>query len=558
VKRLLPLLVLLVVGVLACSPAPAPRPIATPVPAAPAFAPNGTARRVVLVSCDGMGAEQFRLQSNLPAFDRASQEGTRARIVPINPTATGPAHVSILTGTTPEKHGIVANRFHLAGTPPEQMTMGLGFDPDAETIVEAARRQGKRVGCVPFPTMDAQTPRRTCDFGIAWISGSLARPRVVRLQHGDFHREWVPPTWTQRPQRRQSFSPVMRARVEWSTDRVRADVDVVAYDETNDNVENYDAIAIEVDGTELNIAANGWFAISKRDGENLYGSWSKLIAVDDKLNDVELYWGGIQRNEGYPSNFLAAVNEIGFWPGSPEADATPEIFREQAERLAEFMTRVQTMATRRMPFDLLLLYRPELDNAGHQYLGANATVIRSAWESVDRAFAAIRDSLDLTRDALIVTGDHGFAPVDTEVRLGRLLADRGFAPRWRVFASGNVAQFYRFGEPDDTDALLKVLTDSGWFEKIDRKSAASHPHSGDIAAISKPNVALTASSDAPVSVRPQYHGAHGSLNTHPEMHTLFFASGAGVPNAVFGETAQTKIARYVSKLLGIQPPSSAE
>lgn len=548
---------LFLVLALACAPAlPPPTPAQPP---APRFVPAGVAQRVVLVSCDGLGAEQFRTQANLPAFDRASQEGTTARIVPVNPTATGPAHVSILTGTTPDRHGIVANRFHLPGTPPEQTTMGMSIDADAETLVEAARRQGKRVGCVTFPSMDAGTPRRTCDFGMAWVESSLSPGRVVTLRRADFRREWVPPTWTSPTPRRRSFSPIMRARIDWSVpDTVRADVDVVAYDETDDGVANYDAIAIELEGSEVNIAADGWFAISKRNGDALYGSWSKLLSLESSLGEVELYWGGIHRSEAWPAEFAALVGEIGFWPGSPDDDAGPDIYREQSERLASFLTRVQTTTIRREPFDLLLLYRPEIDGASHQYLGANATVVRAAWESVDRAFAAIRDSLDLTRDALIVTGDHGLMPVDTELRLGRLLDERGFAPRWRAFASGNVAHFYRFGDPDDSDALVNLLAGSGHFEKIEKKTATAHRNAGDVVAIAKPNVVVRPSSDAPVTIRPRYHGAHGALNTHPELHTLFFATGAGIPRATFAEVSQTKIARYVAQLLGIQPPASAE
>lgn len=554
-KRLPALLLL----VLACAPAaPPPVPAPTPPPVA-RFAPTGTAQRVVLISYDGLGADQFATQTALPAFDRAVHEGTTARVLPVNPTATGPAHISILTGTTPDRHGIVANRFHLPGTPPEQVATALMTDADAETLVEAARRQGKRVGCVSFPSMDARTPRRTCDFGLAWIS-ALSRPRVMTLTRADFRREWVPPTWSDRPQRRRSFSPIMRARIDWSVpDKARADVDVVAYDETDDGVANYDAIAIELDGSEVNIAADGWFAISKRGEDALYGSWSKLLNLDVSLDKVELYWGGIHRNEAWPVEFRTLVDdEIGFWPGSPQNDASADVYREQSERLAAFMTRLQTTTIRRVPFDLLLLYRSEIDGASHEFLGTNEAVIRSAWASADRALGAIRDALDLSRDALLVTGDHGLVRVDTELHLGRLLADRGFAPRWRAFASGNVANFYRTGDSDDTDAVVNVLTTSGFFEKVEKKSAASHRNAGDITAIALPNVVVTPSAEAPVTIRPDYHGQHGGLNTHREFHTLFFATGAGVPRATFSEISQTKIARYVSSLLGIQPPSSAE
>jgi predicted AlkP superfamily pyrophosphatase or phosphodiesterase len=559
VKRLSPLLLIFVV---AC--APAPRPVATP-PAAEAaaateFKPSAVARRVVLLSFDALGADQLAAQTGLPAFERAMNEGTTARIVPINPTATAPAHVAILTGTPAEKNGIVSNRFHLPGTPPEQMAGGMSNDPDAESIVEAARRQGKRVGCTPFPSLEGKSPRRTCDFGLAWV-GALVRGRMMTLTRSDFHREWVPPTWSERPRRRNSFSPVMRARVEWSVpDKIRADVDVVAYDETDDQVENYDAIAVELDGAEVSIAPSGWFAVSKRGEQNLYGSWSKLLSVEPALAKVELYWGAIHRNEAWPAEFRAMVDdEMGFWPGGPDETAAPApIQREQNDRLAAFLTRVQTTTIQRMPFDLLLIYQPEIDSASHQFLGENVDNVHAAWVAADRDLAAIRDSLDLTRDALVVTGDHGMAHVDTELHVGRLLADAGLAPRWRAYATGHLAHLYRFGEPDDTASVVKMLTDSGYFEKVEAKTAAMHRNAGDIVATSFTHIAMNASDKAPVTISPDYHGQHGGLNTHRELHTLFFATGAGVPRATLGEISQTKIARYVATLLGIQPPSSAE
>ena len=53
---------------------------------------------------------------------------------------------------------------------------------------------------------------------------------------------------------------------------------------------------------------------------------------------------------------------------------------------------------------------------------------------------------------------------DKELRINQWLAEKQFAPRWRAYSSGNIANLYRFAEPDDTDALVKMLTESGYFE----------------------------------------------------------------------------------------------
>jgi hypothetical protein len=505
----------------------------------------------VLVSFDGLGFDALAAQTNLPAF---AALGTPTRIVPVTPTATSSAHVSILTGAQPEVHGVVANRFHIRGTPAEETVHGLEAEIDVETLVESARRQGKRVGTVPFPSVDARTARRTSDFGFAWTA-SATSARTLHLGRSDFHREWVPPTWTARPQRRVSYSPIMRARIEWSVpQKTRADVDLVAYDTTNDAAENYDLFLVESGEREVVPDARGWFAISAQTSEGLYGSWSKLLKSDPTLTDVAIYWGAISSTHAWPESFQTMLdNEIGFWPGlvDEKRDLDPSIFIDQTSRLADFLTRAQTLAIRRMPFDLLLGYQPEVDVASHTRFD-QPDVIRAAFVAADRAVAAIRASLDLSRDALIVTGDHGLAPVDTEVRMNALIAGQ---PGWRAYASGNVAHLYGTG---DADAIVATLNATGLFEQVTKKTAASHRNSGDVVAYAYPHVLLTPSSEAPAIAKPSSTANHGALNTHRELHTVLFAAGAGTPPGSQGEVSQTRIARFVSQLLGIAPPISAE
>jgi predicted AlkP superfamily pyrophosphatase or phosphodiesterase len=538
---------------------PAPRPHAPS--AAPRLAPTAQAKRVVLLSFDGLGADALARQQNLPAFERIAREGMSARVINVDPTLTGPTHVSMLTGADPQRHGVVSNRFHFAGDPVEKVARGVEVDPDVESLIEAARRQGKRVGAVSFPTIDNRSARRTADFGLAW-SYPLAPARLVTLTRNDFKREWVPPTWTNRPRRRQSFSPIMRARIEWAVPAVtRTDVDVVAYDTTDDARENYDTFIVEVGESEVIPDARGWFAASRRTTAGLHGSWSKILRVTPSL-DVTIYWGSTARNMAWPESFRTMLDEeIGFWPGEPEEELAvdAETFVEQGERLAGFYTRVQTLSIARMTFDLLFAYQPQIDEAAHRYLGTAAAdrVLRAAFVAADRGLAAIAEALQ-PDDALVVTGDHGLMVVDREVRLNTLLAEHGFAPRWRAYVSGAHAHLYRFSATEDAEAVVNLLTSSGHFERVVRKTASMHPHSGDVVAWALPNVALVSDDLTPSVITPTPRGQHGALNTHRELHPPFFAIGAGVPAGAVGEVRQTRIARFISSLLGIAPPAAAE
>lgn len=522
---------------------------------------------MVLLSFDGLGADALSRQQNLPAFERLAREGASARIINVNPTLTAPTHVSILTGADPQRTGVVSNRFHFAGRPIDEVARGMDQDSDVETLVEAARRQGKRVGAVSFPTIDNRTPRRTADFGLAWTA-PLAPARIVKLTRADFKHEWVPPTWTDRPQRRRSYSPVQRARIEWSIPRrspedsnIRLDVYVVAYDTTDDARANYDAYFIEAGEREIAPDARGWFAVSRERSDGLRGSWSKLLDTSPTL-DLTIYWGAISRNQAWPESFRTLLDrEVGFCPGSPEQELEidPATFTEQLERLADFYTRAQTITIARVPFDLLLVYHAEVDEASHQYLGApdGERVLRAAFVAADRAVGAIAEALE-TDDALVVTGDHGLVTVDREVRVNRILADHGFAPRWRAYSSGAFAHLYRFSGPDDSDALVTMLDNSGLFERVEKRTTASHRNSGDVIAWGWPTVAVVPEDLSPAIVTPQPHGQHGGLNTHRELHPPLFAIGQGVPTGTLGEIAQTKIARFVAGLLGIEAPAAAE
>lgn len=542
-RRALPLFVL---TLFACAPATTPGPAVAP--ASPQLAAAGRPHRVVLMSFDGLGADALERQTALPTFDHLKRTATAARVIPVNPTLTSSTHASILTGADPQQHGVISNWFHAPGTPADQVARGIDTELGVETIVEAARRQGKRVGAVPFPTMDARTARRTADFGLVWTN-SVTEGRVLQLKRSDFRREWVPPTWTQRPQRRTSFSPVMRARVEWRVSReLRVDVDVVALDTTDDRVENYDAYVVESEDRELPIE-NGWFAVVKQG----HGSWSKILDAD-KL-DVTLYWGAISRTNAYPETFRTLLDsEVGFWPGAPDerADIDPITFMEQIERLADFLARAQALTVQRMQFDLLLAYQPVVDQAQHNFLGYDDAIIHRAFVAADRAAATVGSELDGNRDAFLLMGDHGLVPIAREIRLGVLLAQHGYAPRWRVFTANNVAHFYRNGEPDDADALIATLQATGFFESIEKKSAAHHRNSGDVMAVSFPPIGLVASATPPLEAKPGAYGHHGALNTHRELHTVLFASGFGIPRGNLGEIPQTRIAPFVRGLLGIE------
>lgn len=486
--------------------------------------------RVVLISLDGLGADELRKQQGLQSFAKLEREGLHIeRVIPVNPTATAVAHVAILTGAEPNVTGIVANRFHEPGTPHGQLTDAFAADIGAETLVEAAHRAGKRVASIAFPTVDGRNARRAADWGLAFVQ-PLTRGRTIRLKRSDFVE----------------CGHAVCAAIDW----LERKVEVRASDTTNDGVENYDTIRFDDSSSD----ANDWFALSQRVDGSLLGSWSKVMRFDSDLN-VTLYWGAISRSVGYPESFRKMIDDtVGFWPGEPDESTDPDTFIEQNDRFTQFLTDAALAAMRTTDFDLLLIYQPAIDKAEHPFKGMLPA--QRAYQGADRAIAAIVQELTPQRDALVVTGDHGLAPIEMEVRLGRLIADWGFAPQWQVYGNGNVGHLYG---SDRTDALIEKLRGTGYFERIERKTARSHPNSGDIMLYSYPHIALSsAGGNVEPVVKPAHRGQHGGLNSYPQFHTTLFAWGRGVKPGEIAEEGQTRIARLISGLLGIDPPREAE
>ncbi len=98
---------------------------------------------VILISWDGV-RHDYPDRGRFPALARMQRDGVRAeRLIPVFPTNTFPNHVSLVTGTHPDRHGIVNNVFT------DRERGRYDYSPDAswiqaEPIWVAAERQGVR------------------------------------------------------------------------------------------------------------------------------------------------------------------------------------------------------------------------------------------------------------------------------------------------------------------------------------------------------------------------------------------------------------------------------
>src|SRR5262245_5540645 len=113
---------------------------------------KSSAAPTILISFDGAQPEVIeRLirRGKLPwngGYAKLIREGTRAEgMTTVLPTVTATNHISIATGAYPERTNIPANTFHDTRTSLTATTSGFGAPIDAETLWEAAKKQGKKV-----------------------------------------------------------------------------------------------------------------------------------------------------------------------------------------------------------------------------------------------------------------------------------------------------------------------------------------------------------------------------------------------------------------------------
>ncbi len=151
---------------------------------------------VILLSWDGM-RHDYAARGQFPGLQRLDTEGARAqRLRTVMPSTTFPGHVSMATGTYPDRHGIVDNRF----LDRKRGQYSYSSDADwlqAEPLWIAAERQGvptatyfwvgsesdwhgqrSRYRIAPF---DGERPEaQKVDQILAWLSlPEGQRPRLV-------------------------------------------------------------------------------------------------------------------------------------------------------------------------------------------------------------------------------------------------------------------------------------------------------------------------------------------------------------------------------------------
>lgn len=577
-------------ALLRCAPAAPPRTVASPAPAG---------GRAVLISFDGVAGERLERMlgdpTKLPsgAFRRLAARGFHAvRSVPPTPSLTAVSHITHVTGALPQVTGIVANTM-LDPTKPFGSTISGFFAPiRAETLWQAARRQGKRVGVMLYPGADGNGPERTADWMMTWPGDPLAPGRL----HAVPGVAWKPVAAADAPR---SFSPARRAVLAF--EQTPHAVAVLALDATDDGRVDYDRLLVLPEsGERREVRVGEWFPVEVSSADGRTGAWCKLLTLAPDLGAAEIYVGPLSRTTGTPREWVNRLDrEIGFWPGVPdtdvfgEASSRPEVFLEQTDRLVDFLTRADLLAISRNDWDLLLVYQPEVDETSHEFLLVDPAQSRFTPERsarflgfVEKSYALAERSLDAIEkalapsDSLFVTSDHGMTAIFADIAINSILRDAGLvtvdekdraAPSSPVIAvtSSGIANIHRNPAADRAalDRAERVLRDfrvdgRSPFDRIVRREDAGDlglnaPESGDLIVLARPGFLFLESATGKPVRESRSYGGHGYRNVYPQVDATFFAAGPGISRKRVEKIGSWQIAARVANALGIAPPRQA-
>lgn len=442
--------------------------------------------KVVLVFLDGAAnglVSDYLERGVLPAdgaLAEMARTGARAEyMVPPDASLTAPAHYTMLTGTYPDRHGIVSNTFHPWGLSISRSVRGFDAPAYAETLWEAARRQGKRVITVAAMA-DGTAPERSADLTLAF-GRRLGTALVTRLGPPLDDEPARNETWglgNEKLEHTRELFPVGEGShlptYQMENGRMLK-LTALAADTQVDGRESYDTLYLDFDrdlgnGFTARLRAGEWAPVVLRRQSPQIGVWFKVLELAPDLGRVRLYLSVAHQNRGAPAEYIEAIErELGFWPGEPDNSALDDglideqTWVEQAERLSNYLRDVTLFSMQRYDYDLLITYQPLLDETGEQFLlvdaqqpgyddegGARRQRYRShlqqAYRLADAQLKRLRVAAPSAR--FVVASDHGMQPVHTRVRVNVLLRQAGFkvvpddTSEVRAFSSGTTAHIY--------------------------------------------------------------------------------------------------------------------
>lgn len=567
-------------------------------------APQGSRRRVVFISFDSGTdwiADKLIAEGKAPALAAIAREGAQAdSMVSVIPSLTAVAHASLWTGAYPRTHGATDNRMLKLPTRAHTiLETRSGYLSDvlrAEPIWETAARHGKRVFVMQatqgFPFAQ-RYPSLVTQFDIYANELMRSAVRTVTLEQG--------PT----PLTIGETTLTIEAR---GPDGV-AIGDGGAPVSLTVGGRFSRPVRVKVDGHEglvrLGLLA---YDAAERKATLTHGDVTQLVSTDQAARDALLAEAGISFGEsGTPhyqtGTFGKSIADGGDGTAERNLVLTTLANQDYFDGLLRYAARQQ--------WDLLVMYVPNMDIAGHALVGMldpdapghDPAVAARIWPYYEQIFKACVDDYvaavrrQLPEATLVIGADHGVEGnlrtwyPNVALREAGLLetTDRGQIDLSRTRAAylhspgGVFVNSTRFkgGIVGDADrGAVKAAARKALLSARDPETGvplvravfdtdldgAGLGVGGELApdlyfdttpgysANTQPNRDELARSIAPVGA-----GVHGPFPWRRRLQGIFYAVGPGVRAGThLGVVRQVDAAPTVARLLGVPPPAQSE
>lgn len=211
--------------------------------------------------------------------------------------------------------------------------------------------------------------------------------------------------------------------------------------------------------------------------------------------------------------------------------------------------------------DLTMIHIFELDDAQHDH-GPWSPEAKATLEAIDKRIgtllADLKASPEWGRTTLLIVSDHGFAPIDHDLRLNVLFAAhqliREDAADVAVLASGGTALVYVLDpkKQAEVDAALREVGDHvvRRIEHAELVGLGGDPKAS-FALVAAPGYGFSDKRTGEVVVATEPRGTHGWPPDDPAMQASIIAVGPNIRHASLGTVDMTAIAPTLARWLGV-------
>lgn len=448
--------------------------------------------RTVLLTLDGASDEYVDALladdqlDQIGIFKQSQKKGYQAReLTPINVASTGPSHVAIFSGASPSKSGAVGQTFAVPNIELPQGSDAFAYVSSAETIVAAARRQGKRTACLAAPGFDGRTENYVCDYMLNFVQSSQESvviklaPIAGGLADARRSSDSENLTWLV-PQPNQNSLPKI------ITEGL---IGFALQSRHGDGNKGFNTLMVRSEDGRINeLAADRIFPLHRIENGKPVTNALWLNSMDPVTGEVEVYWGQPYYTDANSNMATVVVSKLGPWPGTLDARGlhagriSEAGFDALNEYQAQYALDALDLLLKHSDWDLLLGYLPYLDTVQHKYLVSStlqldhdtktelySEKVKRAYLLLDRGIGEIADKTYSKNTNFVVASDHGMVPTHSAVAISSLIESWGYAvggrrPDIGIFTSGASAHIYinsddRLGGHISRQRKLEILQD---------------------------------------------------------------------------------------------------